>query len=190
MTFTRTSEDQALLDLIQWLKVRRNLTAKETDESVRWLSYLLVPEVGTNYTDVWSDHFETFSFNSSRYSGILCFIISTLIVFILSLILALTSIRCYDVYRSRSQMPSFLYSSPPSYDTVAKIDRTELPTYQQACQRGIQKVWKCQNSTYTKVVEREARNKLWHDEVEDVVTLTPSIFTNKNCSIYKLCYSL
>ena len=26
------------------MKVRRNLTAKETDESVRWLSYLLVPE--------------------------------------------------------------------------------------------------------------------------------------------------
>jgi len=46
MTFTRTSEDQALLDLIQWLKVRRNLTAKETDESVRWLSYLLIPEEG------------------------------------------------------------------------------------------------------------------------------------------------
>ena len=26
-----------------------------------------------------------------------------------------------------------LCSSPPSYDTVAKIDKVELPTYQQAC---------------------------------------------------------
>ena len=40
------------------------------------------------------------------------------------------------------QMPSFLYSSPPSYDTVAKKDRTELPTYQQACRlEGPKKVW-------------------------------------------------
>ena len=43
-------------------------------------------------------------------------------------------------------MPSFLYSSPPSYDTVVKIDRTELPTYQQAVgadqpQETGQKVW-------------------------------------------------
>jgi len=36
---------------------------------------------------------------------------------------------------SMFQVPRLsLCSSPPSYDTVAKIDKVELPTYQQACQ--------------------------------------------------------
>ena len=126
-------------------------------------------------------------YNSSiQYSSIICFIISTLIVFIISLTFALTLLRCYDYFKSRNtqvgptlrftnqfkaillnsatlclylafefkflfyaflqqavetnihsciliQVSRFLYSSPPSYDTVTKIDRTELPTYHQAC---------------------------------------------------------
>ena len=93
-----------------------------------------------------------FSSRGQNYS-ILCFLISTMIVFLLSLSLALAALRCYDYCKSRTvrtqvnirsqglqalhslclQVPMFLYSSPPSYDTVAKIDRTELPSYQQAC---------------------------------------------------------
>ena len=34
----------------------------------------------------------------------------------------------------------FLCSSPPSYNTIAKIDRTELPTYQQACKYDPEKL--------------------------------------------------
>ena len=37
-------------------------------------------------------------------SSVLCFVTSTLLVFLLSLILALTVIRCYDVFRQSHQV--------------------------------------------------------------------------------------
>merc|ERR1712066_526372 len=71
-------------------------------------------------------------------SSFLCFTLSTIVivilVFILSVVLALFLMRCYNLYRSNYQVPSFFYSSPPSYETVEKTDRTELPSYQQAVQ--------------------------------------------------------
>ena len=89
----------------------------------------------------------------------LCFLVSTLFVFLLSLMLGLTSLRCWDLYIARAgprsppigcrgsrdrtnlslighRLPAFLCSQPPSYDTVTKTDRTELPSYQQACRAG------------------------------------------------------
>jgi len=118
------SDEKALREILNWIKTKKNQTEKDP-ESVRWLSYLFI---GNNTDPPQLD-------TGSRYSSILCFIISTLIVFIFSLVVALAALRCYDFYRTRSQVPlRSLCSSPPSYDTVAKIDKTELPTYQQACQ--------------------------------------------------------
>eukprot|EP00090_Calanus_glacialis_P002187 TRINITY_DN11645_c0_g1_i1.p1 TRINITY_DN11645_c0_g1~~TRINITY_DN11645_c0_g1_i1.p1 ORF type:complete len:126 (+),score=24.28 TRINITY_DN11645_c0_g1_i1:308-685(+) len=118
------SDEKALREILNWIKTKKNQTEKDP-ESVRWLSYLFI---GNNTDPPQLD-------TGSRYSSILCFIISTLIVFIFSLVVALAALRCYDFYRTRSQVPRLsLCSSPPSYDTVAKIDKTELPTYQQACQ--------------------------------------------------------
>ena len=37
-------------------------------------------------------------------SSVLCFVASTLLVFLLSLVLALTVIRCYDVFRHHHQV--------------------------------------------------------------------------------------
>ena len=38
------------------------------------------------------------------------------------------------------KISQLLCSSPPSYDTIAKIDRTELPTYKQACKINLEKL--------------------------------------------------
>eukprot|EP00092_Neocalanus_flemingeri_P005951 GFUD01006409.1.p1 GENE.GFUD01006409.1~~GFUD01006409.1.p1 ORF type:complete len:126 (-),score=17.14 GFUD01006409.1:84-461(-) len=124
------SDEKALKEVLNWIKTKKNQTERDP-ESVRWLSYLFIG----NNTD--QPRLET----GSQYSSILCFIMSTLCVFIFSLVVSLAALRCYDFYRTRSQVPRLsLYSSPPSYDTMAKIDKTELPTYQQACEHHPAKV--------------------------------------------------
>eukprot|EP00092_Neocalanus_flemingeri_P027740 GFUD01030112.1.p1 GENE.GFUD01030112.1~~GFUD01030112.1.p1 ORF type:complete len:126 (-),score=22.83 GFUD01030112.1:121-498(-) len=124
------SDEEALQDILNWIRTKKNQTEKDP-ESVRWLSYLFI---GNSTDPLQLD-------TGSRYSSILCFIISTLIVFIFSLVVAIAALRCYDFYRTRSQVPRLsLCSSPPSYDTMAKIDKTELPTYQQACEHHPAKV--------------------------------------------------
>ena len=94
-----------------------------------------------------------------EFTSIFCFIISTLLVFLLSLALALVTLKCYDYFKARNtqvfwrntrkliihviyfdKVSRFLCSSPPSYDTIAKIDRTELPTYKQACKFSLEKL--------------------------------------------------
>merc|ERR1719166_409292 len=87
------AEERAVRELVAWLRARRlNLT--EAGESVRWLSYLLDPAPAAagagNHTDLWAEMDSAtlgLSTASSRYSGVLCFLVSTLFVFLLSLML-------------------------------------------------------------------------------------------------------
>ena len=68
-----------------------------------------------------------------------CFIITTMFVFILSLAIALSVLECYKYYK-RSKMFLIIRDKcnhPPSYDTVVKIDKTSLPSYDQACHVNI-----------------------------------------------------
>eukprot|EP00092_Neocalanus_flemingeri_P059449 GFUD01071066.1.p1 GENE.GFUD01071066.1~~GFUD01071066.1.p1 ORF type:complete len:126 (-),score=14.67 GFUD01071066.1:84-461(-) len=124
------SDEKSLKEMLNWIKTKKNQTERDP-ESVRWLSYLFI---GNNTDQPQLD-------TGSQYSSILCFIMSTLCVFIFSLVVSLAALRCYDFYRTRSQVLRLsLCSSPPSYDTMAKIDKTELPTYQQACEHHPAKV--------------------------------------------------
>jgi len=96
------SDEKALREILNWIKTKKNQTEKDP-ESVRWLSYLFI---GNNTDPPQLD-------SSSRYSSILCFIISTLIVFIFSLVVALAALRCYDFYRTRSQVREYEHSCEP-----------------------------------------------------------------------------
>ena len=104
---------QALREILTWIRAKKNssLVAGSTgreSESVRWLSYLFLgnstgPGAGAGAGP------------ADKYSSVLCFIISTLIVFIFSLLVALAVLRCYDFYRTRSQVQrtsSRLYDTP------------------------------------------------------------------------------
>ena len=96
------SDEKALREILNWIRTKKNQTEKDP-ESVRWLSYLFI---GNNTDPPQLD-------TGSRYSSILCFIISTLIVFIFSLVVALAALRCYDFYRTRSQVREYETNQKP-----------------------------------------------------------------------------
>ena len=83
----------------------------------RWLNYIFME----NRTETFSptDGGSFFSGRGENYS-ILCFIISTLIVFLLSLSLALAALRCYDYCKSRS---SQVNSQSLTTKAVQRIER-------------------------------------------------------------------
>ena len=129
--------------------------------------------IGIKSGSLWTSEFSVSSINLSsgyqrsledstldiEFTSIFCFIISTLLVFLFSLALALVTLKCYDYFKARNtqvfgqttltliirviyffKVSRFLCSSPPSYNTIAKIDRTELPTYKQACKFSLEKL--------------------------------------------------
>ena len=133
--------------------------------------------IGLKSGSLWTSEFSVNSINLSsgyqrsledstldiEFTSIFCFIISTLLVFLFSLALALVTLKCYDYFKARNtqvflstiyvkiynllhmcfifvKVSRFLCSSPPSYDTIAKIDRTELPTYKQACKFSLEEL--------------------------------------------------
>ena len=106
----------------KWRSLEQNMVPQVTQDKMNTYSY------------TYPFNQDTFA-DSDFYLRVLCFILTTMLVFTLSLGVALAAFECYRCYANSNMFIIITdkCNTPPSYASVLKTDKMCLPSYVQAC---------------------------------------------------------
>ena len=96
---------------------------------MNWMTYSTVKEEDDSQINLILE-------SSSLLFKILTFVLSSVLVFVISLALSLLVIECCQCYENsklRRSIQLKLRRPPPPYDSIIHCDEKTLPSYEQAC---------------------------------------------------------
>ena len=110
----------------KWRSLEQNMVPQVTQDKMNTYSY------------TYPFNQDTFA-DSDFYLRVLCFILTTMLVFTLSLGVALATLECYRCYKNSNIFTIITdkCNTPPSYASVLKTDKKCLPSYAQACASNV-----------------------------------------------------